>query len=500
MVSLYAKQYGPYEWKRDAIGFDLLNVAPWEERVRRSTSDLEFYEIMVQYVAAMRDSHAVYTLPTNFVATLGFRADLYEGRARIDELTGVRDPRVRIGDELVSVDDRTVEEWIAVFDPFQNSANPDSRRRVSTQWITERPQTRYPRAHEVGPTARVVIRGADGELVTLELPWIRSGTPFIENGPVVDPKVAAARKAAAADSTPLFVDEPWMQPIAPFRMIQVPGPEAVRGSGQRAPLFALPAGFQRRLGTAPNDNLFSGVFESGGRRIGYLRIPQMSPVGQTPGLLTGADLERTYALVDQEVAFFQANTDGVILDVMRNPGGLVTYTEELLRRFIPGRFRTIGFEIRPTITWLNQFNNALTFARLFGAPAWQVTQLEGIVRDLNSAYREQRGRTGPIAVGISTGLDIVGTPAAYTKPLIVLVDGFSASGGDFFPAVIQDAGRGLIVGERTSGAGGNVVAASAGFYSEGTTRVTQSLMNRKSDIRTPDLPAAPYVENIGVRP
>ena len=503
MVSLYSKQYGPYEWKRDAIGFDLLNVTTWEERIQRSADDIEFYELMVKYVAAMRDSHAVYTMPSNFVATLGFRADLYEGVARIDELISVREPRVRIGDELVSVDGVTVAEWITRFDPFLNTANPDSRRRNAVQWITERLQSRYPRAHEVGMTASVVIRNAEGELVTLELPWIRSGTPHLANGPVVDPKRAEARTAAAAglgEELPVLIDEPWMQPVTAFRWIRMPEREVVRGVGQRTPYFVLPAGFQRRLGLAGNDNLFSGVFESGGRRIGYLRIPQMAPVGQTPGLLTGADLDRTYALVDQEVAFFEANTDGLMIDVMRNPGGLVTYTEELLRRVIPGRFRTIGFEIRPTLSWVNQYTNSLTFARLFGAPAWQITQLEGIVRDLTSAYREQRGRTGPIAIGISTGLDIVGTTGAYTKPLIVLVDGFSGSGGDFFPAVIQDAGRGLIVGERTSGAGGNVVAFGAGFYSEGTTRVTQSLMNRRTDIVTPDLPAAPYVENIGVRP
>jgi C-terminal processing protease CtpA/Prc len=89
---------------------------------------------------------------------------------------------------------------------------------------------------------------------------------------------------------------------------------------------------------------------------------------------------------------------------------------------------------------------------------------------------------------------------AYTKPLIVLVDEMSASGGDAFAATIQDNLRGPLLGWRTMGAGGNVEAWEAGSYSQGIATVTESLMNRKNDIKTAEYPPAPYVENIGVRP
>jgi hypothetical protein len=45
-----------------------------------------------------------------------------------------------------------------------------------------------------------------------------------------------------------------------------------------------------------------------------------------------------------------------------------------------------------------------------------------------------------------------------------------------------------------------VVSYSSGAGSEIAFRVTQSLMHRQNPVVTPDLPAAPYVENIGVRP
>ena len=96
--------------------------------------------------------------------------------------------------------------------------------------------------------------------------------------------------------------------------------------------------------------------------------------------------------------------------------------------------------------------------------------------------------------------DSKGNVIAYTKPLIVLVDEMSASGGDAFAATIQDNARGPLVGWRTMGAGGNVEGWEAGTYSLGFTTVTESLMNRKNPIVTAEYPTAPYVENIGVRP
>jgi hypothetical protein len=89
---------------------------------------------------------------------------------------------------------------------------------------------------------------------------------------------------------------------------------------------------------------------------------------------------------------------------------------------------------------------------------------------------------------------------AYTHPLMVLVDEFSASGGDMFPAIIQDNNRGPLFGMRTMGAGGSVVAFNATAYTESIFRITVSLMNLGRLIQTGEFPLAPYIENIGVRP
>ena len=33
LAGMFAKQYAPYEWKRDVIGFDLYRLTPWLQRV-----------------------------------------------------------------------------------------------------------------------------------------------------------------------------------------------------------------------------------------------------------------------------------------------------------------------------------------------------------------------------------------------------------------------------------------------------------------------------------
>ena len=47
LSALYAKRYGPLEWKRDAFGVDLLNIGPWLDKVKSTKDDLDFYEVMV---------------------------------------------------------------------------------------------------------------------------------------------------------------------------------------------------------------------------------------------------------------------------------------------------------------------------------------------------------------------------------------------------------------------------------------------------------------------
>jgi C-terminal processing protease CtpA/Prc len=244
-----------------------------------------------------------------------------------------------------------------------------------------------------------------------------------------------------------------------------------------------------------SDTFYSGTFTASGFKIGYLRIPDYSPPSQALALQQ----------LDSEIAYFKENTEGLILDQMRNPGGNACYAQSLAARVIAEPFRTMGFEIRATASWLWGFAESLALAKQQKAEQWIIDMLEARYKDVEMAYLENRGRTGPLAIcGLSLEVepakDRFGRITAYDKPLMVLVDEMSSSAADMFPALIQDHGRGLIAGVRTMGAGGSVAQYDVTSYSEGIASVTISLMNRKWPTDSEGLPSAPYLENIGVKP
>src|SRR5689334_18716172 len=107
-VAVYTKNYGPYEWKQRAFGVDLLNTDRWLGRIRATKDDLEFYQVMSEWVAQLNDAHDSYFVPSNFVARLNFSVDLYDGKLLVDSINRTRLPASEypfaVGYELVSID------------------------------------------------------------------------------------------------------------------------------------------------------------------------------------------------------------------------------------------------------------------------------------------------------------------------------------------------------------------------------------------------------------
>jgi len=208
--------------------------------------------------------------------------------------------------------------------------------------------------------------------------------------------------------------------------------------------------------------------------------------------------------LETEIAYLNANTDGLVVDIMRNPGGGcvgLRYAALLM----PERFKGFSEYIRPTLAMIADMEETLALLEAFGAEKWVIETVRFELDSLRSAYRNGRGLTGAIP---ACSLTADNEPArtrngdlmAYTKPLILLVDEFSTSFADAFAAMIQDNRRGLVVGARTNGAGGSVVVSPAGQYSEASVGMTNALIVRSREVRTPEFGLSALIENIGVRP
>ena len=495
LAGVYAKNYALYGWKRDVIHFDLFNIRPWLDRIAKSKGDLAFYEICAEYVASLNDVHSSFMVPSNFRADLGFRVDIYDGKVLIDEVDrdalSADDFPFDIGDELVSVDGVSSDDVIANASRFLAFGNTRSTRRFSAFSVTVRDQSVYPRAVEVGDNAAVVVRRQDGTLENYTVPWVKTGRPLLSNGPVPTPKSNGIRAAVPAKHF-----EPTTDPLALLDRHRTNHMLNLKGFGDPQPVFRMPANFINRR----NDVFFSGTFKSGALNIGFIRIPDFEPAAE-------ADLSLIYPSFEREIKYFQANTDGLVIDVMRNPGGFGCYGENLLRRLIPYQFQSIGIAVRPTLYWLNMFSDELDLESdpQYGIPQWRLDLLAAYLKEMETANAENRGMTGPLPLCTfrferDPATDADGNSIAYTKPAILLTDEFTTSAGDIFAALFQDAKRGTIVGWRTAGAGGSINEFSAGVYSEATTSAATSMLLRRAPVVTPDFPATALIENVGVRP
>ncbi|MBI5083024.1 MAG: hypothetical protein HZB13_00275 [Acidobacteria bacterium] len=492
LAGLYAKHYAPYEWKRDVSGFDLMEITPWLNKVAATRSDLEFYDVMSAYVASLNDAHDAYSLPSNFNTTLNFSVDVYDGVLLVDSINRTRLPGSEFpfmnGYELVSIDGVAAEKLLETFLRYNIAANDRSTRRFAAALLTVRPQWVMPFAPDVPEISTVVFRRPDGSTESHRIPWTRTGLPLATVGRYAAPLAAGAGDAEGAPD--------YIEPLNRLQNCQLLD-RGVLSFGDNEPIFAasLGANFTLRLGRQSSDGFYSGIFDYGPYKIGFIRIPSFSP-NDPAGAVTS---------FFQEVRYFQGKTDGLIVDVMRNPGGSVSYAGQLLSLLLPSRWSAVGFEIRASSGWVASISSSLESAKAQGAPPLIIAQLQGIKDAIVTANHELRGRTGPVPlIGLTIDqeplTDPSGAPYAYTKPLMLLTDELSASAADMFAATIQDNSRGTLFGWRTMGAGGSVTSWAAGSYSQGSVSMTESLMTRSREVITPEFPATRYIENVGVRP
>jgi hypothetical protein len=506
LTALYAKRYGPYEWKRDLLHFDLFDAAPWIKKVQAAANDLDYYEVLAEYVASLNDAHDGYQLPSNFQANLNFSVDIYDGKLLVDSINRSRLPASEFGFingyELVSIDGQDAQKMLDGLLRYGIAANPRSTRRIAAQYLTLRPQVIMPHATDVPEISNVVFRRPDGVMESYRIPWSKSGLPLTTVGRYFTPAITTAaslrgpRRDFGSTPPPDAETPAYIQFLARLQNCMLPD-RGVVGFGAQAPVFAasMPTSFVLRQGRLATDPFYSGVFSAGGHIIGFIRIPSYAPANTTTALTAFLN----------EITYFQANTEGLVIDEMRNPGGSVSYMNSLLSLVMPSTWRSIPFELRATSEWVQSISAAYVSASAQGAPPDVLALIQKLKDEIVAANAANRGHTSGVplddfSIDRPPATDAKGAILAYTKPLIVLVDEMTASGGDAFAATIQDNGRGPLVGWRTMGAGGNVEAWQAGSYSLGVATVTESLMIRKNPIATPEYPTAPYVENIGVRP
>jgi hypothetical protein len=526
LVAAYNRNYGPYQWKLQAFNYDMLKLQPWLAQLNAAHTDLEFYDVCARYVASLRDYHAYFRLPVEYEAWLPFTVDIYDGKVLIDGIDRrFLDPKTypfQVGDELVSLDKRSPSDWIQALLPYADGGrgNPAAGARIAANMMLDRFQIVYPFAANThyGDQSTVVIR-SQGKLASYQMTWLAWGTPLGSQGPVPDPAFApivlnsglehSIRERTKAAANPWGV---WTGPPGPRPAIEAyANDHLARGLDPDTPVagniwpfespfpaFNPPAGFHLRLGAAQTDSFLTGYFPVGNSTVGFLRIRNFFPP------------DPVYALqqLQSEIQWFQQNTKGLVVDLMGNDGGGICYLYATLQYFNPAPFQVMGFSLRATQRWSNEFVVNFLQALIAGAPQPVINRYVGYIEEIEAA-RAQNRMTSPLplcsdSLTFPPATDAQGHNLAYSKPILILTDAYTGSAAEHFAAVLQDAGRAAVYGVQTAGGGGSVPlslpAFGSGPYSEGSVRVTDSLVIRSHNVISPGLPSAPYLENIGVLP
>ena len=172
---------------------------------------------------------------------------------------------------------------------------------------------------------------------------------------------------------------------------------------------------------------------------------------------------------------FEKETDMLVIDQVHNPGGAVFYLYALASILSDKTLATPhhrmaltpqhAFSAQGNLKKLEAIRTEADILKVLGAK-----EISGYPIDLNfiehyksflnfilDQWAEGHFLTDPYFL---FGANYIhpSTKGTYTKPILILVDELAFSGGDFFPAILQDNHRATVFGTRTAGAGGYVSA------------------------------------------
>ena len=232
------------------------------------------------------------------------------------------------------------------------------------------------------------------------------------------------------------------------------------------------------------------------KRVGYIRIPHY---------LGGEEEVQEFGYI---MNLFQRCTDSLVIDQLNNPGGSIFYMYGLLstltNRPLVSPKHHLALTQQEVMTslqmlpYISQVRDDATAKQVLGnsMDGYNIDyEFVCVLRRFCNFVIDQWNK-GNLYTDLTHifGVDTIRPHPSYryTKPILVLINSLDFSGGDFFPSILQDNKRAIIMGTRTAGAGGFVLQTSfpnhSGIQGVGFTGSLAERINGKP------------LENLGVEP
>jgi hypothetical protein len=455
--NMIAVRYAPGGWKAEQFGWNLdAEIQKARDKINASDSFSvkEYQQVLRTLLNSMKDYHVSVSFHSTEVAVLPLGITCAGGRYFISSINRKTLPEsafpFKEGDEITAFDGKPVAEVVAELEKQAGMDNVE--------------QT------DAGMTAMIALTvrvGAMGESVP--------------QGPVT----ISIKPAGGTDSVPfqlqwryipeLIAQQPFVSknagvriPMSWLAMMVLRTPYAAEGTQASYALGDkngfLPD-FGEKLWQSPPENTFRVYVyrsPSSGRNIGFFRLPTY--MAEDPSQ-AAKDLAALIPELNQRA-------DALIIDQTNNPGGIVFYLYALASMLtdtplsVPKHYisltqadiaESVGFLKGTAGAKTDEDAKAALGPDLAGYPVslellknWTAFHVE-VMKQWSSG----KTMTSPLPVfGIAAIQP--SSSVRFVKPILVLTNAMDFSGGDFFPAIMQDNKRAVIFGERTAGAGGVV--------------------------------------------
>ena len=471
----------------------------------------------------MRDYHVSISFHSTENSKLPFQVGGAEGRYYLTNVDREKLPLeafpFKMGDEVVAFNGQPTADAVKAIAAKMAGNTAETDMRMAELFLTNRRRARGDNDIPKG-NAEVVIR-SKGKFYKVTMPWAYTPELLAQDVPLRNADLLEPEGLGPAAAGPVSggfihaIGEAFSAAVHPLVNLF----SDIRAEASDNPfMIGARKSFVPRLGEvlwrSKEDSHFDAyIFKAkDGRKMGYIRIAAYD----------GANDEvREFAKI---MAKFQVETEGLVIDQVSNPGGSVFYLYALAshltdKPLVAPRHRLIvgEAEAHQSAELLlkimrdskkspearekeeaaakkkkkvkeDEAPNAGGYPITGKFMALMIRSAQFILKSFNAGQRF----TG--LIHISGVADIDPAPKAeerYTKPILLLTNALDFSGGDFFPAIMQDNKRATILGVRTAGAGGIVKSYSVDQFGIDRLSATSSLAER---------PNGQPIENLGVTP
>lgn len=517
--------YAPSDWKKQYADWDL------DEKIAEAKIAVldaeqmtvkDYQRILKQFFLSTKDYHVGISFYSTEEAFLPFRIHGAEGKYYIawvyhPVFSGLKDP-LGVGDEVVLFD------GIPVHESVQNLRQSDFGipGMQTDQALAECALTmrlgedgyKVPK----GPVTLTVRHAGTKNVTTYRLNWYYNPenvtSPFDPLAAASQAKVlikSGGRYSLAGSNLYPLGEHPFFakEMVSPkYKMYQkafkrqmkklaVAGQEEAEDSFIGSRKSYIPDLGEKIWTSGPGNPFEAYIYLSPeGRQIGYVRIPHY--MGSNYSASKFADI----------ISKFEMDTDAVVIDQINNPGGNVFYMYALASMLSPNPLEVARHEMAITqedVYFAIQGEEELSDVRddeeacaAIGSSLWgypvDLTLSQQMLEYFQFIIDEWEA--GHVVTQPSYLFGVrhlaLHPRVQYSKPLVVLTNSLDFSCADFFPAILQDNGRAVIVGTRTAGAGGYVLSGEyPNIFGVQEYTFTGSIARRRSD---------EPIENLGITP